>query len=53
MVEMGRDLWRPTGPNPLLKLGQSMQIAQDHVQVAFENLQGGRQGDSTPSLGNL
>ena len=37
MAETGKDLWRTSGPNLLLK-----QVAQDRVQMAFEYLQGGR-----------
>ena len=40
MVEVGRDLWRSSGPNPLLKQGHLEPVAQDHVQMAFEYLQG-------------
>ena len=49
MVKLGRDLWRSSGPVPLLKQGHPEQAAQDHVQVAFKD----PQGDSITSLGNL
>lgn len=39
---IGRDLWRLSCPNPLLKLGDLQQIVQDHVHTASEGLQGGR-----------
>lgn len=42
MVEIGKDLWRSSGLIPLLKQGHPEQVAQDHVQVAFKYLQGGR-----------
>jgi len=40
MVEVGRDLWRSPGLMPLLKQGYLETAAQDHVQMAFEYLQG-------------
>ena len=42
MAEVGRDLWKSSGPTPLLKLGHLKPVAQGHVQTAFEYLQGGR-----------
>jgi len=36
MVEVGRDLWRSSGPIPLLKQGHLEPVAQDCVQKAFE-----------------
>jgi len=42
MVEVGRHLWRSAGPTPLLKQGCLELVVQDHVQTAFEYLQGGR-----------
>jgi len=41
-AEVGRDLWRPSRPTPLLKQGHLELAAQDRVQMAFEYLQGGR-----------
>ena len=38
MVEDGNDLWRSSGPIPLLKQVHLEQVAQDHVQMAFEEL---------------
>ena len=32
---MGRDLWRSSGPTPLLKQGHLEPVAQDHVQMVF------------------
>ena len=42
MVEVRRDLWRSSGLMPLLKQGHLEPAGQDHVQTAFEYLQGGR-----------
>jgi len=42
MVEVGRDLWRSSCPTHLLKQGHLETVTQDHVQTAFEYLQGGR-----------
>lgn len=36
MVEVGRDLWRLSGPSTLLKQSHLQLIVQDHVQTAFE-----------------
>lgn len=33
VIKTGMDLWRSSGPTPLLR-----QVAQDHVQMAFEYL---------------
>jgi len=41
MVDVGRDLWRSCGPIPLLKQDHLDPVAPDHVQMAFEDLQGG------------
>lgn len=49
LSEIGRDLVSP-GPTFLLKQGHPEQIAQDHIQMTFENLQ---DGDSSASLGSL
>lgn len=35
------DIWRSSGPIPLLKQGHLQQVAQDHVQMNFEDLQPG------------
>ena len=42
MAEVGRDLWRSSAPTTLLKQGHLQLVAQDHVQTAFEYLQGWR-----------
>ena len=42
MVGPGRDVRRTTSPTPLLKQVHLEQVAQDYVQVSFENLHGGR-----------
>jgi len=42
MVEVGRDVWRSPGPNPLLEQDHLQLVVQDHVQTAFEYLKGGR-----------
>jgi len=42
IVVFGRDLWTSSGPIPLLKQGHLEPVARDHVQVAFEYLQGWR-----------
>jgi len=56
MVDIGRDLWRSFGPTALLKQGHLEQVAQDHVQMAFEYLQAGRihnlPGQPLPVLGH-
>lgn len=48
MVEVGRDLWRSSGPNPFLG-----QVIHDYVQLAFEYRWGRRvhsiPGQSVPS----
>jgi len=55
MVEVERDLWRSSGPTPLLKQGDLELAAQDHDQTASKHLQGGRLhnhfGPSVPVLG--
>ena len=54
MVEVGRDLWRSSCLAPLLKQGHLELVAQDHVQMVFEYLQGGRlhnpSGQPLPAL---
>lgn len=56
MVEVGRDLWRSSCPALLLKQGHLEPVAQDHVQMAFEYLQGWRldnfSGQPVPVLGH-
>ena len=51
MAEVGRDLWRSSGPTPLLKQGHPEPVAQDH-----EYLQGWRLhnhlGQPVPVLGH-
>lgn len=42
MTEVGKDLWRSSKPNPLLKAGQLEWAAQDYVQVGLEYFQGWR-----------
>jgi len=42
MVEAGRHFWRSSGPISLLHQGHLEPVAQDHVQTAFEYLQGWR-----------
>ena len=42
MAEVGRGLWRSPGPMCLLKQGLLEWVTQDHVQMAFEYLQGWR-----------
>lgn len=42
MADVGRDLWKPYSPTPLLKQGNLDLVAQDHVQLSFEFLQGER-----------
>lgn len=37
--EVGKDLWRPSSPIPLIKQGQLEQVIQDHVQSSFDYLQ--------------
>jgi len=41
-VEVGRDVQRSSGPSPLLKQDHLESVSQDHVQLAFEHLQGWR-----------
>lgn len=40
MVEVGKEPWRRPGPNSLHKQDYHRQVVQDHVQPAFEYLQG-------------
>jgi len=42
LTEVGRDLWRSSGPTPLIKQGHLEPVVQDHVQTGFEYLQGWR-----------
>lgn len=42
IVKVARDLWRSSGPTPLLKQRHLDQFAQDYGQMAVEDLQGGR-----------
>jgi len=37
-AEIGRDLWWLSGPSPCSS--RATQVVQDHVQIAFEYLQG-------------
>jgi len=41
MVEVGRDLWRSSGPTSLFKQGHLESVGQNHVQKTLEYLQGG------------
>jgi len=41
MAEVGRDLWRSSGPSTLFKESNLDAVVQDHVQTAF-GLQGWR-----------
>ena len=50
MVEVGRHFWRSSGPNPLLKQGHLLLVAQDHVWMVLWYLQG---AESTASLDYL
>jgi len=38
VVEVGRDLWRSSGPIPLLKQGHLEPVTQENIQMAFESL---------------
>lgn len=38
MVEVRRDLWRPSSPTPLLKHGHREHVVQGHIQAGFEYL---------------
>lgn len=40
--EVQRDLWRTAGPTPVLRQGHQELLAQDHVQMVAEYLQGGK-----------
>jgi len=55
-LKLGKDLWRPSGPTPLLKQGHLEPVAQDHLQMAFEYPQGWRlhrlSGQPVPGLGH-
>ena len=56
MGETGGDLWRSSGPTPVLKQGHLEQVAQDCIQMAFQYLQGWRlhnlSGQPVPVLGH-
>jgi len=55
-VEIGRDHCRSSGPTDLLKRDHLQLVAQDHIQAAFEQLQGwrlhNRSGQSMTVLGH-
>lgn len=40
IAEVGRDLWKQSGPNHLLKQNHLQQVAQNHLQMVFKFLQG-------------
>lgn len=42
MADVGRELWKSSGPISLLKQGFLEPVAQDHIQLAFECLQARR-----------
>jgi len=42
VVLVARDLWRSSGPTPLLKQRHLQLVVQDHIQTTFEHLQGWR-----------
>jgi len=42
MVTIEKDLWKSSGQPCLVKQYHLQSVAQDHVQTAFENLQGRR-----------
>jgi len=50
MVEVGGDVWRSSGPIPLLKQGHLEPLAQEHVWTAWSI---SKDGDPTTSLGKL
>ena len=54
MVGVGKDVCRSSGPTTLLKQGHLDLVTQDHVQTAFEYLQGWRlrnlSGQRVPAL---
>jgi len=56
LIEVGRDIWGLSCPTSLLKKGHLKPVAQDHVQMAFEYLQGWRlhniSGQPVPVLGH-
>ena len=56
MVEVGSDLWRSSGPTPLLEQGHVEQVAQACVHMAFKYLQEWRlhnlPGQPVPVLGH-
>ena len=49
MAEVGRNLWRSSGPSPLHKQGHRESVTQDHVQVTFTVSE---HGDSTTLPGH-
>lgn len=42
MLEVGKNLWRTSGPTPLHKQAYLELVAQDHVKAASEDLQEGK-----------
>lgn len=42
MFAVGRDLWRSSHANPLLRQGHLQPVAQNHIQMAFQYVQGWR-----------
>lgn len=42
MADVGRELWKSSGPISLLDQGLLKPVAQDHIQMAFEYLQAWR-----------
>jgi len=56
MVEVARHFWRSSVPTPLLRQCHLELVAWDHVQMAFEYLQGWRlhklPGQPVPVLGD-
>ena len=56
VADTGRDLWRSPDPIPLLKQGHLEAVAQDHVRMAFDRLQGRKlhnlSGQPVPVLGH-
>lgn len=56
MVDIRRDLWKLSGPIPLLKKDHLQPVAQVHFQISFECVQSGRlhklPGQPVPVLGH-
>ena len=50
IVEVGKYLWRPFGPTPMLKQGQLEEVAQEYAQ---QLLKVSKDVDSKISLGNF